>query len=826
MKRLALLVALVSLGYPFNVLPRDHFNSALLENNRPEIKGVDLSSFENGMQRAGKYRVEIILNNDFFASKDINFSNGEDGELTPCLSMDFLKNLGVLVANFPELKETDGCVNFKVISQASANYDLSSQELQLSIPQAALSQKVRGFVDPSLWDEGIPAFLLNYSISGDETKNDAGGTTNSQYARILPGINIGPWRFRNYSSINHDDVNGTQVDSVYTYVQRDIKFLSSQLTMGDSNTPSDIFDSVAFRGTQLATDEDMKPDSLRGYAPVVRGIAKSNAQVMIKQNGYIIYQSYVPAGSFEINDLYPTGQGGDLTVTVKEQDGSTQEFVVPYASLPLLQREKSLKYSVTAGQYRPSNSDVEKTPFVQGTAIYGLPWGITIYGGVQNAKYYNSLAIGLGRNLGIIGAISVDVIAAKSELNDSRSESGRSFRVRYSKDFVDTGTNFAIAGYRYSTEGFYNLQEVLESYGNEDAMPNRRRDRAEISLTQSLGENLGSITGNAVQEKYWNNDEKLKSYSFSYNNSFSGVTYSIVYSLNKNTTANNGDGTTYNENSLMLNVNIPLSRFLPDTWASYNLNNSEHGGATQTIGLSGSALEENNLTWNMQQTKDRESYSGSFMADYRGALAETNLGYNYSPDSQQINYGISGGVVIHSGGVTLSQPLGETIAIVEAKGAKGAGIYNQAGSGIDRFGYAVMNSLSPYRKNDISLDPGTFSDNVEVEDNGVTVTPTKGAVVKARFNSHYGYKALVTLKNGSGYVPFGAMVNLVGGDNSDEQSFIVGDLGQVYISGLKSEKGSLLVRWGNDANNNCKSHYNLVGQPSAGNMYKTTATCE
>ncbi|WP_225739034.1 hypothetical protein [Citrobacter amalonaticus] len=43
---------------------------------------------------------------------------------------------------------------------------------------------------------------------------------------------------------------------------------------------------------------------------------------------------------------------------------------------------------------------------------------------------------------------------------------------------------------------------------------------------------------------------------------------------------------------------------------------------------------------------------------------------------------------------------------------------------------------------------------------------------------------------------------------------------------MKSEKGSLLVRWGNDAKNNCKSHYNLVGQPSAGNMYKITATCE
>ena len=138
-------------------------------------------------------------------------------------------------------------------------------------------------------------------------------------------------------------------------------------------------------------------------------------------------------------------------------------------------------------------------------------------------------------------------------------------------------------------------------------------------------------------------------------------------------------------------------------------------------------------------------------------------------------------MVIHSGGVTLSQPLGETIAIVEAKGAKGAGIYNQAGSGIDRFGYAVMNSLSPYRKNDISLDPGTFSDNVEVQDNGVTVTPTKGAVVKARFNSHYGYKALVTLKNGSGYVPFGAMVNLVGAIIPMNRVLLLGILGR-FIS--------------------------------------------
>ncbi|MBW6086650.1 fimbria/pilus outer membrane usher protein [Escherichia coli] len=43
------------------------------------------------------------------------------------------------------------------------------------------------------------------------------------------------------------------------------------------------FDSVSFRGVQLASDDNMLPDSLKGFAPVVRGIAKSNAQITIKQ---------------------------------------------------------------------------------------------------------------------------------------------------------------------------------------------------------------------------------------------------------------------------------------------------------------------------------------------------------------------------------------------------------------------------------------------------------------------------------------------------------------------------------------------------------------
>ena len=123
--------------------------------------------------------------------------------------------------------------------------------------------------------------------------------SDSYYLNLRPGLNIGPWRVRNYSTWSRNtsgDNTQNNWDSAYTYAQRNIIALKSQLTLGESNSPSDLFDSVPFRGAQLASDDDMLPDSLRGYAPVVRGIARTNAQVIIKQNGYTIYQSYVSRG--------------------------------------------------------------------------------------------------------------------------------------------------------------------------------------------------------------------------------------------------------------------------------------------------------------------------------------------------------------------------------------------------------------------------------------------------------------------------------------------------------------------------------------------------
>ncbi|SQI97309.1 fimbrial biogenesis outer membrane usher protein [Klebsiella oxytoca] len=51
--------------------------------------------------------------------------------------------------------------------------------------------------------------------------------------------------------------------------------------MGDTFTTGDVFDSVQFRGIQLMSDDEMLPDSQRGFAPTIRGMAHSNAKVTI-----------------------------------------------------------------------------------------------------------------------------------------------------------------------------------------------------------------------------------------------------------------------------------------------------------------------------------------------------------------------------------------------------------------------------------------------------------------------------------------------------------------------------------------------------------------
>lgn len=133
----------------------------------------------------------------------------------------------------------------------------------------------------------------------------------------------------------------------------------------------------------------------------------------------------------------------------------------------------------------------------------------------------------------------------------------------------------------------------------------------------------------------------------------------------------------------------------------------------------------------------------------------------------------------------------------------------------------MVSNLSAYRKNDITLAPESMPDDVELDINTRTVTPTRGAIVLADYKAKVGRRALFTLMHNGHFVPFGAIVSLKGSDNS---SFIVGEKGQVYLTGLDSQ-GTVFVTWGVESDRQCRAPFRLSPQSSAGGITEINVTC-
>ncbi|NBN02769.1 fimbria/pilus outer membrane usher protein [Proteus sp. G2665] len=795
----------------------------------PNKSSIDLSQFENNEQLPGKYYVDIYVNTNLIGTENIKFEKIDNGKLIPCLSISDLTKFGIKTSEYKGLEEKgNNCVNLSAIPNATSEFKFNSQRLYLSIPQIAMNKNPRGFVDLNNIDNGITALLLNYSYSGSKNydRKSNGSNTTSNYINLRPGINIGPWRLRNYTTWSNSDDKSSKWDTVYTYLSRSINQLKSQLVLGDGVSPSSVFDSVPFRGIQLGTDDDMYPESVRGYAPVVRGIARSNAQITIRQNGYTIYQTEVAAGPFEINDLYPTGSSGDLYVTIKESNGSEQHQIIPFASLPVLQREGYVSYSITGGEYRAYDKEIEKQKFGQLTLIYGLPYGATAYGGSQLSNNYQAYSIGVGQNLGALGAISIDVTQANSKLNNGDTSRGQSYRFRYNKNLNTIGTNIALAGYRYSTDGYYSLAEVFDEYRNGISAPEieRRRNRAEITINQNLGEQYGSLSIGYVRENYWNSDRKTQSATVGYNNSWQGISYGLNYTYNKNTNNYSYRSSSYSKSSddhqLALSVSVPFSVFDDTFYYNFNTNSSSQSPSTGSVGLSASQLN-NRLNWSLQQafTNQDQGSSGNLNASYKGKYGEMTGGSGYSKDNYNLYYGVNGSLVAHSGCVVLGQQLGETSAIVNIPEASDVAVLNQAGVETNSYGYALVPYITPYRKNTIDIDTSALPENTELALTTQTVSPSRGALVKANFSANVGYRALIalTLENGE-LVPFGAQVIF---KDNPQLNNIVGNDGEVYLSGL-SEKGQFIVKYNNKQ---CSANYNLLGVSHYLGLYKTTVVC-
>lgn len=767
---------------------------------------VDVKRFSRGnIVSPGVYTVDIWMGDRRVTREALKFVAADDKQgATPCLTSRMLESLGIDLTKAASGRSpsTGECVDLRaIVPDAVIDFDFSEQKLMLSVPQMYLRSTARGDVSPELWSDGVNAGFLSYNANAYQT-NTGGARSTQAYLGLNAGVNVGGWHFRHQSSVSAATCQATQFDDIATYVQHDLPKLKSQATLGDAQTTGDVFDSVAFRGAQIATDDRMLPESLRGYAPIVHGMADSNARVTVRQNGQVIYETSVSPGPFEIRDLYATGSGGNLDVTVTEADGRTKSFTVPYASVAQSLRPGTTRFAFTAGQLRDDTLH-DKPGFVQVTMQRGITNVVTLYGGLITSIGYMAANVGTALNTKY-GAFAADVTAARTQVPGYATQQGQSVHIGYSKLIDSTGTNLTLGTYRYSDAGYLGFADAarVRDYAmNGGSMTDRQRGRAQLTVNQTLG-NKGSSFVTASSQTYWNRPGRDVFFQTGYSNAFKYGTYSVTAGRSVNS-----DGTLSNELMVSTTIRLGHSQHSPQLATNLKTGRGESG---MQASLSGTAGAANQYAYNVYGSASQGSDSpananGGASATYRAPYAQITASASGGANSSQVSAGASGSIVAHPGGITFSQTVGDTFGIVEAKGAEGATVSGAAGVKVDSRGYAVIPYMTPYSMNNVDIDPKGSSSDVEFASTSEQSAPRLGSVVMLKYKTVTGRAALIRAPRMSGEaLPFGAEV-------VDGEGHVVGVVAQdsrIFARGV-GEDGTLIVKWGEQAGEQCGIRYTL-----------------
>lgn len=815
--RLSALVFCIFAGLRAPVMAAEEiqFNTDVLDIKDKE--NIDLSHFsKRGYIMPGDYTFKIKINQNELEELPISvYTTGDvSKDSKVCFTPDVVKKLGFKedATKAFTLWHNNQCVDITALKGVEVNPDLSAGVLTISVPQAYVEYTDDNWVPSSMWDEGVPGVLADYNLNAQTHHNQHDSDENTISGNGTFGANLGAWRARadwqsNYEDQSEENNGSSQKQWTWSrvYLYRALTALKAKLTLGEDYLNSDLFDSFRFTGASVVSDDKMLPPNLRGYAPEVTGVAKTNAKVTISQQGRVIYETQVAAGPFAIQDLN-NAVSGTLDVRVQEQDGSVQTYKVSTASIPYLTRPGSMRYKVFAGKPTSYDHNTEGDTFGSGEFSWGVSNGWSVYGGLVSSSDYLSVAAGIGRDLMVLGALAFDVTRSEAKLEDE-DRHGQSYRVSYSKRFDDTGSQVTFAGYRFSEKDYMSFNDYLSYTSSHDDFM-QSREMYTVTFSQQF-KSLGlSAYLNYSHQSYWNNPAEDR-YNLSLARYFDiGKWKNINGSLTAYRNKFNGQ----NDDGMYLSFSVPWG----DS-GSLSYNGSVNGD-NNTHSLAYFDRLNNGDNYRIAAGGSDEGGNLSGYYDHSADIADITANLDYQ-QNQYTSAGLSlrGGMTATTHGAALHRAnnLGGTRVMVDTGDAADIPVQGYSDSTrTNRFGKTVITEVSDYSKNSLSIDINDLPDDAEASASVVQATLTEGAIGYRKFNVVSGAKAMGVIRLADGtYPPFGASVQ-----NAEKQEVgIVNDEGQAYLSGLKPE-GKLNVSWNGEVQCAITVPEKLTGLNQNGNL--------
>ncbi|MFQ6247774.1 outer membrane usher protein [Yersinia enterocolitica] len=795
---LRILIAVALSGNAYGVLARDdiQFNTDVLDTK--DRANFDLSQFsQRGYIMPGNYNLLVSMNKQELSEQPIVFyvSEKDAKKSEACLTPQLIELLALKEDSFKKLTwSRDGeCLDISSLPGLTVEGDLAKSSLYLSVPQAWLEYSEPDWDPPSRWEEGIPGVLFDYNLLGQLNRQETNNTNNNTLSgNGTTGANLGAWRFRADWQMRVDQSSGSSTERQWDwsryYAYRAIPSLGAKLTLGEDFLNSSIFDSFRFNGASLATDDNMLPPNLRGYAPEITGVARTNARVVVSQQGRVLSETLVAAGPFRIQNLN-SFVSGTLDVRVEELDGQVQQFQVNTASIPYLTRPGMVRYRIAAGKPSDIGHRAEGPMFGTGEFSWGINSGWSLFGGAMSGENeYQAASMGIGRDLMEFGAVSVDMTQSWATLPEQGSLSGGSYRVNYSKNFQETGSQVTFAGYRFSERNFMSMSEYLDArYRNNDVGGNK--EMYTISFNQQF-QDLGlSAYLNYSHQTYWDRSANDR-YNLALSRYFDigkVKNVSLTFSAYRNRYNESNDDGVY------LSMSMPFGNSATISYSA-TVSGSEH---SQRVGYTDRLDAHNNYQINTGVARSGVLVSGNY--NHIGNSADINANASYQEGRySSVGLGIQGGATITAEGGALHRvnTLGGTRLLLDTQGVSGVPVQGY-GSSIrtNQFGKAVVGDVNSYYRNRASIDIDNLADDVEARGTVAQVTLTEGAIGYRRFNVISGEKAMAMIRMADGTSPpFGATVL----NENQQETGIVNDDGSTYLSGIKAGE-TMSVRWNGEA---------------------------
>lgn len=759
---------------------------------------VDLSRFSDAdYVMPGTYLLDIKINQKTLPQRSIQYYPSADkkNRSRACLPPDLVEKMALKeeAAKKITLWHDNRCADISGIKGATLSDRIGGGELTITIPQAWMKYSDPDWTPPEQWDDGIPGLLLDYSLSGQASKQSHNNNTSenlSSYGTL--GANLGAWRLRadyqaNYNQQAGQRDSGFDWNQIYAY--RALPMQAARLTFGEIYLDSNVFDSYRFTGINLASDERMLPPNLQGYAPEVRGIAKSNAKITVSQEGRTLYETTVPAGPFVIQDLNSSVRGR-LDVEVEEQDGSVSTFQVDTATIPYLTRPGYVRYNVALGKPSAYDHRMQGPLFSAGDFSWGLTSAWSLYGGALLGDDYNAWALGLGRDLNIFGALSVDMTQSIARLPDQPTTSGMSFKVNYAKRFDELNSQITFAGYRFSQRKFMSMSQYLQARYNDydDRYSGREKELYTITASKTFmaEDSAKAITAYLTysHQTYWDKHAQDR-YGLSASKLFNvGNVSNVTASLSAYRSTYQGR----TDDSVMLSFTVPIGDRRRMGYA-LQTNNSD---VTQTASYND--YTDPNNTW---QLSGGVNQSGKTLTNgyytHNASFGSLNASASYQQDSySSVGGTFRSGITVTRYGIAAHQNSsnGGSRMMLDTDGIAGVPI-NNGRAYSNRFGLAVISDITSYYNTDTRIDVNKLAEDVEATRSVVQGTMTEGAIGYRHFEVVKGSKLLATIKLADGSAPpFGATVLSERG----REVAVVNDGGSVYLTGVQPQE-KLDVAW-------------------------------